>query len=124
MATTTTETTELIETGDRRDELGRRIVPAARRAELVRAYAASGLTQAAFARREGLKYTTFAHWVQVVAKSAPGRSAVQFAEVRLPLAAPGGPRGAGRLEVRLADGTVLSGNDATELAALVRAVRA
>ena len=55
MATITTETTELIETGDRRDELGRRIVPAARKAELVRAYAGSGLTQAAFARRESGK---------------------------------------------------------------------
>jgi len=123
MATTTTETTELIETGDRRDELGRRIVPVARKAELVRAYAASGLTQAAFARREGVKYSTFAHWVQLAQKAAPGKSAVRFAEVRLPLPAPGGSRAAARLEVRLADGTVLSGNDATELAALVRAVR-
>lgn len=122
MATITTETTELIETGDRRDELGRRIVPMARKAELVRAYAGSGLTQAAFARREGVKYSTFAHWVQLAAKATAGRRAVQFAEVRLPL--PGGPRAAARLEVRLADGTVLSGNDASELAALVRAVRA
>lgn len=85
MATTTTETTELIETGDRRDESGRRIVPMARKAELVRAYAGSGLTQAAFARREGVKYSTFAHGVQLAAKATPGRRAVQFAEVRLPL---------------------------------------
>ena len=80
------------------------------------------MSQAAFARRAGVRYPTFAHWVQLAAKAAPGRRAVQFAEVRLPL--PGGPRAAARLEVRLADGTVLSGNDATELAALVRAVRA
>jgi transposase-like protein len=123
MATTTMERTELVETGDRRDELGRRIVPAARKAELVRAYSASGLTQAAFARREGVKYSTFAHWVQLALKAAE-KGSVRFAEVRLPLPAPRDSRAAARLEVRLVDGTVLSGNDATELAALVRAVRA
>ena len=126
MATNPTETTtELIDTGARRDTLGRIVTPSARRTELVAAWRQSGLTQAEFARREGLRYTTFAHWAQLgERKTKPDRSAVEFAEVRLPLPAPGGSRGAARLEVRLADGTVLSGNNATELAALVRAVRA
>lgn len=114
----TTTTAELIETGDRRDELGRRIVPRARRDELVRAYLASGLTQAAFARREGLRYTTLAHWVQVAQRAAAKAPAVQFAEMRLPAAMPSG------LEVRLPDGTVLRGGSAAELAKLARALRA
>jgi hypothetical protein len=52
--------TELIET--KRDERGRRITPAAERETLVRAYEESGLTQKAFARQEGVKYTTFVSW--------------------------------------------------------------
>jgi hypothetical protein len=56
-------TTELVEDGEKRDNRGRRRAPAARRAELVKAYEDSGLTMAAFARREGLNYTTLAHWV-------------------------------------------------------------
>ena len=59
-----TTTTELIETGEQRDSRGRKRTPARRRDELVRAWRSSGLTQAQFARREGLKYPTFAHWVQ------------------------------------------------------------
>lgn len=113
---------EIIDTGDKRDELGRRIVPRERRAELVRAYQASGLTQAAFARREGVRYSTFAHWVQVALKaSATTKRPVEFAEVRLPRPA-GEPRPLG-LEVRLPDGTMLRGGSAAELAKLVRALR-
>ncbi len=54
MVTNTTLTTELVETGERRDRIGRRITPAARRGELVEAWRVSGLTQAEFARREGI----------------------------------------------------------------------
>ncbi len=63
--------TEIIETGEQRDGRGRRITPAARRAEYVEAYRRSGLTQAAFARREGLRYPTFAHWVRSPKGSNP-----------------------------------------------------
>ena len=45
MVTNTTATTELVETGEKRDTLGRRHTPAERRAELLAAYRASGLTQ-------------------------------------------------------------------------------
>lgn len=54
--------TELIRT--KQDERGRRITPAAEREELVRAYRESGLTQKAFADREGIKYPTFVSWLQ------------------------------------------------------------
>lgn len=77
---------------------------------------------AAFARREGLKYSTFAGWVIKCAARDHSRVApVRFAEVRLPLA----PASVSTpsLEVRLVDGTVARGSNAGELAALVRALR-
>jgi transposase-like protein len=48
----------------KQDERGRRITPAAEREALVRAYPESGLTQKAFAKKEGVKYSTFVSWVQ------------------------------------------------------------
>lgn len=76
---------------------------------------------AAFARREGLKYSTFAGWVLKCTARGPRRVApVRFAEVRLPSAS-GVPTPS--LEVRLIDGTVARGTNAGELAALVRALR-
>lgn len=112
--------TEIIETGEQRDGRGRRITPVGRRAEHVEAWRRSGLTQAAFARREGLRYPTFAHWVQQANKGALA-SAVRFAQVRWPqpAASPQSPR----MEVQLADGTTVRGGAVEELAALVRALR-
>lgn len=114
--------TQLIETGDKRDGRGRKIRLAERRAGFVRAYQASALTMAAFARREGLKYSTFAGWVlRNAARSRDGLAPVRFAEVRLPMAAPSSS--ALGMEVRLVDGTVARGSNGVELAALVRALR-
>ena len=114
-------TTELIDPGEQRDQLGRRLTPTKQRAELVAAFRASGLTQAAFARQEGLKYSTFCTWASadrrtVRAKPTVKPSTVSFAEVSIPTRAV-------TLEVRLPDGTVVSGGHALELAALVRALR-
>jgi hypothetical protein len=99
------------------------------RAEYVRAYHASGLNQAAFAKREGLRYSTFCHWVQKVARGelrAPSTPAareprVQFAQVQLPAVA--AMSGGASIEVRLADGVVVRGDDVQKLAALVKALR-
>jgi transposase-like protein len=121
MVTITTETTELVETGERRDRIGRRITPAARREELVEAWRSSGLTQAAFARREGIIYSSFAAWVQAARRQPRRRrvgGSVRFVEAKLPVANPVAP-----LEVRLPDGTSVRGTSAAELAALVRALR-
>lgn len=134
MVTTTTRAaeTELIETGEQRDALGRRRTTVERRAELLAAYRQSGLTQKAFARREGITYTTFCCWAQSERRKgrlpvAPaGRKRrrtetvppVRFIEAALaptPASAP--------LEVRLPDGTMLRGASATELAKLVRALK-
>jgi transposase-like protein len=118
----TTVSTELVHHGERRDRLGRRHVPTARRRELLALFCESGLTRQAFARQEGIRYTTFCTWVQREEKaggrSAPAaKAAVRFAEVARPA---GAARG---LEVRLADGTTLRGERVEELAALVRALR-
>ena len=132
---------ELVETGERRDALGRRRTPLERRAELLAAYRTSGLTQRAFARREGINYTTFCTWAQAerrsgklavapagrkkrqqpVGSEAPG---LAFMEVQLSRSAQGAPSGISGLEVRLADGTLLRGGSAAELAKLVRALKA
>ena len=132
MVTNTTATTELVETGEQRDRVGRKLTPVARRSELVAAWRQSGVTQAEFARREGVKYPTFASWVQAERQAgcgAPTRAAAQrlcqpappvrFTEVCLPLA----PTPPGGLEVRLPDGTLLRGGSAAALAKLVRALR-
>ena len=114
--------TEVIEDGAKRDRRGRRILPPEQIEALVRAYRASGLTQAAFARREGLKYPTFAGWVnarRVQAGRSSCGSAVRFAQLQLPteLTAPA------ELSVALPDGVVVRGREIRALAALVRALR-
>jgi transposase-like protein len=119
---------EVIDMGEKRDGRGRRITAARRREELVKAYRASGMTMAAFARREGVKYPTFAHWVMKAATPVPaGKPApIRFAELRLPAAAVSRavkPDARAQLEARLPDGTVLRGNNPAELAALICALR-
>jgi hypothetical protein len=124
-------TTEIIDTGEQRDRRGRRMTPRSRRAEYVEAWRRSGMTQAAFARREGLRYPTFAHWVQQAGKPIRAISPVRFAQVRWPLPAASAvqvgvdDRGAAPLglEVRLPDGTLLRGGDVEQLATLARALR-
>jgi hypothetical protein len=84
------------------------------------------LTRRAFARREGIRYTTFCNWTQRAAKrGGAGLAAVapvRFAEVALP-ASSSTSASDGGLEVRLADGTTVRGGSVEELAALVRALR-
>lgn len=112
--------TELIDDGAKRDKRGRRLVPPERVEELLREYDASGLTQAEFARRAGLKYPTFAGWVHArrthQARRCPPAS-MRFAEVALPSTP------TATLSVTLPDGVVVCGHDAAALAALVRALR-
>ena len=80
------------------------------------------MTMAGFARREGIKYGTFTAWMyKAGAVPTAGRKpAIEFAQVQLP-----GPatKSEGMLEVRLPDGTVLRGERAADLAALIRALR-
>lgn len=123
MVTNTTAKIELVETGEQRDRVGRKITPAARRLELVGAWERSGLTQAEFARREGVQYPTFASWVQQ-ARAANGARQSAAAKVRFAEVRGAANLAASALEVRLPDGTQLRGGSAVELAKLVRALRA
>jgi transposase-like protein len=113
---------ELVETGEKRDRVGRKITSASRREELVGAWQHSGLTQAEFARQEGVRYPTFASWVQQqrAAKRTPPSAVakVRFAEVQLPATV-----GMPPVEVRLADGTLVRGASVREVLAVVRALR-
>src|SRR5471030_2368149 len=117
-------TAELVETGDKRDARGRRVATAQRRAHLVQAFGANGLTMAEFARREGVKYPTFATWVLKSQRAGAARSPIKFAEMRLPFAPAPNPASGDELEVRLPDGTVLRGGRVADVVALVRALRA
>lgn len=114
--------------GEKRDRLGRRRVPVDRREALLSEYERSGLTQAAFARKAGINYQTFASWrrlQRLQRRSATGAArtrpvaAIKFAEVALPTARVTGAE----LSVHLPDGTVVRGTDPVQLGRTVRALR-
>jgi transposase-like protein len=109
--------TEFIER--KRDERGRKITPRSEREVLVRAYRQSGLTQKAFAQREGVKFATFVSWLQDVRRREEPPK-VSFAELTAP-GAMSAPRAT--LEVQLPDGTTIRGGNAEELARLLRLLR-
>jgi hypothetical protein len=115
-----TITSEVLMEEAKRDTRGRKIIAEARWRELVAACESSGLTQAQFARREGINYHT------LVAKLArcrrpKGASPVagSFIEARVPTVGWADPRA---LEVQLPGGIVVRGGDAAAVAALVQAL--
>jgi transposase-like protein len=120
-----TSTIEVVDDQTKRDTRSRRITSAQRRAELLALYQSSGLTQKAFAKREGVNTHTFAAWLSkhrhgsgALAQAASARHApAAFVELSAPapLAAPAAP-----LEVVLRDGRVARGAHACSLATLVR----
>jgi transposase-like protein len=130
MATTSSSDTELIDDGHKRDGRGRRIAEPRRREEIVAGFAESGLTQKAYARREGVNYHTLVSWLgrsrrdsTVIASSrASSQSAApvpRFMQVSCP---PAAPAGGSRLEVVLPDGVTLRGDDPAALLVLLNAL--
>lgn len=112
----TTITTELVDKDTKRDRQGRRITPAARRAELVADYRASGLTMEQFARREGINRLTLAKWACRLRGKIGGEARpVRFAELKLP--APSLPSWA--FELTLPNGWVVRAADAAAVAQLL-----
>ena len=113
-----------------RDRKGRKHLTEARWEELMKEYEASGLTQAEFARRNGLVYTTLAHRVQQKRRETKaGAMGPRFVEVRpalssVPLEATPTSAMPSELSVTMPDGMVLRGAGPVALAALVRALRA
>jgi transposase-like protein len=108
--------TELVNTGEMRDARGRRIAAPQQRTELIAAYRASGLTQRAFAQREGIKFHTFATWLKRERHSERPKPA--FAEVSTRAALANSP-----LEVALPNGVVIRGSDVEQLAGLATRLR-
>ena len=105
----------------RQDGRGRRLAGGAEREALLAGFAQSGMTQQAFAQREGINRFTLATWLRK--KRAEGlrsepHAAPRFVEVGMPP-----PTAAFSLEVVLADGVVIRGHDAQQLAVLVRRLR-
>ena len=115
-------TAEVVDTGEKRDTRGRRVSTVERRQEMLEGYRASGLTMAAFARRERIKYATFAGWVHKAQHGKLAKGPIKFAEVALPVARSEAAND--QLEIRLADGTVVRGRQVGNLVALIRALRA
>jgi len=60
---TKTTPAELIDDEHKRDTRGRRIAEPHRRAEIIAGYASGGLTQKAYARREGVNDHTLVAWL-------------------------------------------------------------
>lgn len=109
--------TELID--KKRDARGRKITPRSEREALLRAYEQSGLTQKAFAQREGIKFPTFVSWLQGLRLRQPPAK-ISFTELTAP---PAPIRSSASLEVQLPDGTLVRGASAEELARLLRLLR-
>ena len=112
-----TISTEVVLAADKRDSRGRAIADEQRRKEILGEYDRSGMTQRAFAKREGIKYATLVNWLAWRRRAQRGNGRPTFAEVQL-----GPVRSAPRLEVMLPSGVVIRGEDAREIAQLMRAL--
>ena len=120
-----TITAELVTTEEKRDARGRKLMGMARREAILAAYArSSGLTQREFAQREGVSYYTLTTWLarrrrETATAKLP---AVKFAEVAMP-AATTVRQTTASLEVSLPGGMIVRGQDAAQVAALIKALR-
>lgn len=112
---------ELVDTGEKRDERGRRIYAVKQREELLAAYAKSGVTQRAFAKREGINYHTLVEWLYLERHGRRAKPTTpRFRELNL--GAVVATRSA-LLEVKLPGGLIVRGETAVAVAELVRALQ-
>jgi hypothetical protein len=102
---------ELVETGAKRDSRGRRLAIKAEAMAMIAEYGRSGLTQKAFAEREGIKFFTFTGWI----RRYRGAAKPAFAQVRMAKAAP-----RSELVVSLPNGLVVRGTDAEAMVDLIK----
>jgi transposase-like protein len=107
----------------KQDERGRRLAEGPERQALIAGYAASGMTQRAFARAEGINPYTFAGWLRKSRlRTAPAKAAPplgpRFLELGLPRVAAGF-----EIEVVLPDGVIVRGREVKQLVALIRGLR-
>lgn len=114
------------------DVLGRVKTPAARREQLLDEFERSGTSGQKFAELVGVKYQTFATWVQqrkrrraAAAKRKTPRSAAKVRWLEATVSPDDGHHGNGRLSVRLPGGAALEISCARQIplaAALLRAL--
>jgi hypothetical protein len=109
---------EVVEDQRKQDSRGRKTIDAAQREQLLTAFEASGLSQRAYARREGINCHTFVAWRQRYGRGAKATGPVRFEELTLASR----PKTAG-LEVTLPGGLVVRGTRPADVAELVRALR-
>lgn len=104
--------TEVVETGEKRDAGGRRLAERRHRDAMIAAYQRSGLTQRAFAEREGIGFFRFVAWLKRY-RQERGKSG--FVEVNVPRQ----PAEPSKVEVALPSGVVVRGADVEQIARLV-----
>ena len=111
--------TEVLDGGVKQDAKGRRVLPEHEWMRVLDEYDRSGMTQKAFARREGINLHTLVAWLgrRRKAERRDDNKPVRFQEVDL------GGTSPGRLEIQLSDGVVLRGRSPEALAALFSALR-
>lgn len=110
--------TEVLDVGLKQDAKGRRILPEREWMRVLDEYDRSGMTQKAFARREGINFHTLVAWLGRRRKAVTGddNKPVRFEELELRRGSPS------QLEIHLADGVVLKGSSPEGLAELYSAL--
>lgn len=114
--------TEVCDILEKRDARGRRLLSKDQWAEVLSAYDRSGMTQKGFCRHEGLNHNSFVYQLSLRrSKGADpsGPPAPKFQQLQMSTAG----SGSFLLEVSLPCGSVVRGNDAAELAQLIRQLR-
>jgi hypothetical protein len=115
---------ELCMESGKSDRQGRRIRGTAEWSSILARYDQSGLTQAAFCAREGLRFGTLVAWLGRRRKNGGCLTEAKQSKFHeLSLSSPPSLPGS-NLEVSLPDGTVLRGAQASDLAELIRLLRA
>ena len=104
--------TEVVDTGEKRDARGRRIALRRHRDAAIAAYERSGMTQRAFADREGIGFYRFVSWLK---QHRRRRAKGTFVEVKMPSHS----MAVTNLEVALPSGVVVRGGDVEQIAKLV-----
>ena len=125
-----TITTEVLDLEQKQDSRGRRIADDSRRAAVLAGYAGCGLTQKAYAKREGVNYHTFVAWLGQSRRErgerrrqAPSATSVPATVPRFAEVSVSAPSQQPPLEIVLPDGLIVRGGDPAALLRLIQGLR-